>query len=120
MNIAQDLCVRFASDQFSCLLQVMRHPEMHSLVHFHSLGEFPCEGQVSGMTRCREKCSNFRRFSSFSALFGGFRAPSGVFWPMMVTRFLTEPSAARGLYESSRAVTQVDGLPRAPSGDNYM
>ena len=26
-------------------------PEMHSLVRFHSLGEFPCRAQFSGMTR---------------------------------------------------------------------
>ena len=63
------------------------------------------------------KLFEFSTFSRFSALFDSFRLASSGF---VRVRVLLKESNARGLYESSRAVTQVDGLPRAPSGDNYM
>ena len=72
-KIAQNLCVRFTPEQFSYLPWVMRHQEMHSLVRFYSLGEFPTEGQVSGMTRCREKYSIFSTFFELQRIVQGFR-----------------------------------------------
>ena len=82
---------------------------------FYSLGEFPTEGQVSGMIPVTRKMHEFLSFVEFLVHCSGLALRLGVFCLMMVTRIEREPRVARGLYESSRAVTQVDGLPRAPS-----
>ena len=51
---------------------------------------------------------------AFGRVVRAFRASVGRFGFFGICVF-REESIARGLHESSRAVTQVDGLPRAPS-----